>query len=155
MNSTPMARPRGLPCAPPTIICASVSSDATPRRTTASPRATTRLVPSLCRPFQKRHQGQAVRGGGDLLLRHFCSRRVHRWTELEQLRYRLRRPHDVEFFKRRREIIAGQRGDAPAEEARQGWACAVAFGGLEGVASHAGTKNFRAGIARERTERII
>src|SRR5215472_11922055 len=155
MNSTPTARPRGLLCAPPTIICASVSSDAKPRRTTANARGKTRLVPSLRRPFQKLHQCQAVRGGGDPLLRHFCSRCIDRWTELEQLRYRFRCPHDVEFFERLREIIAGQRGDAAAEEARQRWAGAAAFGALEGVASHAGAKNFRPGIAGERTERII
>ncbi len=65
----------------------------------------------------------------DALLRHLGAGRVLRGPHLEQLRDRLRRPHDVELLQRIGEIVARQRGDLAPEDARERRPRAIAFVG--------------------------
>ena len=78
-----------------------------------------------------------------------------RGADLEQLRYRLRRPHDVEMLQRFGKIVPGQSGDAPSKDAVQSLAGAVALIGLERMAGDAGAKHLRARIAGKGGERIF
>ena len=59
----------------------------------------------------------AVFRRADGLLRHLGAGRVGHRADLEQLRHRLRRPHDVELLQRVGEIVARQRRDPAAEDA--------------------------------------
>src|SRR5262249_56320964 len=72
----------------------------------------------LGRLLQKLYQGGAVLGRADPLLRHLGAGRVGHRSDLEQLRDRFRRPHDIELLERVGKIIAAERRDPSSENAR-------------------------------------
>src|SRR6266404_5354651 len=74
---------------------------------------------------------------------------------LEQLRDSLRRPYNVEMFKRLGKIVARQGRNVPAEDAVQCRTGAVSRVRLERVTGYAGAKDLRARIAGIGGERIL
>src|SRR5215831_13971684 len=71
---------------------------------------------------QKVSERLAILRRSDPLLRHFGSWRVGAWAEFEQLRHRLRRPHDVHALERLGKAIAGERSDPASIQSGKGWA---------------------------------
>src|SRR5262249_56209399 len=109
----------------------------------------------LGRLLQKLHQGGAVLARADPLLRHLGAGRVGHRPDLEQLRDRLRGPHDIKLLERVGKIIAGERRDPSSENARERGTGADAVVGVQRVTGDAGAKHLGAWIPRESRKRVL
>src|SRR5262252_2398991 len=109
----------------------------------------------LGRLLQKLHQGGAVLARADPLLRHLGAGRVGHRSDLEQLRDRLRGPHDIKLLERVGKIIAAERRDPSSKNARERGTGANAVVGVQRVTRYAGAKHLGPWIPREGGERVL